>query len=444
MDTIVALATAPVPAGLAVVRLSGERAHAIALELAGQPALAHARLRLCALRADEELIDHGYVVAFHAPRSFTGEDVAEFQVHGSLAVVDRLIAACVDRGARLARPGEYTQRAYVNGKLDLLQAEALADLISARAESSRQAALESLDGILSQALAELRTPLIHAIADVEARIDFAAEPHLAEINRHALHQQVQALAGRLRELLGTAVAGRIRLHGARVVLYGAPNAGKSTLFNALCGADRALVDARPGTTRDTVEVQTAPEGLLVTWVDTAGLRDAEDPVERAGRARAEIAARHADVVIWLEDQSRAFSGLATPQSDGVVLKVLNKTDLPADANWQHRVDWQGAIALCAHHDRDVQPLRAVVVASVRQSVRGALGQVALSRQRHVAAVQTALQALDRADMALEHGFPLELLAADLRDAALALDELTGAIVPDDVLDAVFSQFCIGK
>ena len=444
MDTIVALATAPVPAGLAVVRLSGPRAHAIAGALSHQPSLAHAHMRLRPLYAGEELIDRGYVVAFHAPRSFTGEDVAELQVHGSLAVVDRLITACVELGARMARPGEFSQRAYENGKLDLLQAEALADLISARAESSRQAALQALDGVLSQALAELRAPLILAIADVEARIDFAAEPHLAEVDHPVLTQRLAQLAGRLRALLGTATAGRIRLHGARVVLYGAPNAGKSTLFNALCGADRALVDARPGTTRDTVEAQTAPEGILVTWIDTAGLREADDPVEQAGRLRAETEAAHADVVIWLEDRSRPFSGLDEPQSTATVLRVLNKADLAADADWQQRGAWQQALTVSAARDRDVPALRAAVVAAVRRSAEGTLGQVALSRQRHVAAVQTSLDALERANLALHQHFPLELLAADLRDAALALDELTGAIVPDDVLDAVFSQFCIGK
>ncbi len=444
MDTIVALATAPVPAGLAVVRLSGPRAPAIACALAGLTDLPHAHMRFAALHAGRELIDRGYVVAFFAPRSFTGEDVAEFQVHGSLAVTDRLIAACVDLGARLARPGEFSQRAYENGKLDLLQAEALADLISARAESGRQAALQALDGVLSQALAELRTPLLLAIADLEARIDFAAEPHLAELDRPALTRRLDGLAERLRALLGTAVAGRIRLHGARVALYGAPNAGKSTLFNTLCGADRALVDARPGTTRDTVEVQTAPDGVLVTWIDTAGLRDAEDPVERAGRARAEMEAQHADVVLWLEDRSRPFSGLPAPVSAAVVLRVLTKSDLASDADWQTRAQWQAAIAVCAQRDRDVAPLRSAILAAVRQSAQGALGQVALSRHRHVAAVQTALAAMDRANLALQQDFPLELLAADLRDAALALDELTGAIVPDDVLAAVFSQFCVGK
>ncbi len=444
MDTIVALATAPVPAGLAVVRLSGPRSLVIVQTLAHVTALPHAQMRFVALRVGDELLDRGYAVGFHAPRSFTGEDVAELQVHGSLAVVDRLIAACVDLGARMARPGEFSQRAYENGKLDLLQAEALADLISARAESGRQAALLALDGVLSQALAALRSPLILAIADLEARIDFASEPHLAEVDRPAMAQRLTDLAEQLRALLGTASAGRIRLHGARVVLYGAPNAGKSTLFNSLCGADRALVDARPGTTRDTVEVQTAPEGVLVTWIDTAGLRDAVDPVEQAGRLRAETEAAHADVVIWLEDRSRPFSDLPPPQSAAHVLRVLNKTDLPADPDWQQRADWQDALALSAQQNRSVQPLRAAVVAAVRASADGTLGQVALSRARHVTAVQTAVAALDRAQSALESRFPLEMLAADLRDAALALDELTGAIVPDDVLDAVFSSFCIGK
>ena len=440
--TIVALATAPLPAGLAVVRLSGPLAHQIAQQISGLGTLRHAHLRFCALHAGAELIDRGYVVIFQAPRSFTGEDIAEFQIHGSLAVVDRLLAACTQLGAQPARPGEFSQRAFENGKLDLLQAEALADLISARAETARQTALQALDGVLSDALAALREPLIHAIADLEARIDFTHEPLLAEVDRPRLKKRLEQLRQQLQELVGTAQAGRMRLHGARVVLYGAPNAGKSTLFNALVGADRALVDARPGTTRDTVEVQTAPGGVLLTWVDTAGQRDAEDPVEQAGRQRAVEAAAHADVVLWLEDRAQPFSQLPPPQTAGQVLHVHSKLDLPAHPDWQKHPQWQSALGVTAVDLPSVRQLRQAIVAAVQLVT--AVGQVTLTRERHVAALTQAVTALDRALLALANHLPLELLAADLRDAALALDELTGAIVPDDVLAAVFGQFCIGK
>ena len=441
-DTIVAPATAPLPAGLAVLRLSGPLAWPIARQLSDLSQLPPGLLQYATLRAGGVVLDHGYVVGFAAPRSFTGEDVAELQVHGSLAVIDALLAACVAAGARLARPGEFSQRAFEHGKLDLLQAEALADLISARAESARKAALLTLDGALSAALADLRTPLLAALAEVEARIDFVAEPHLAEVDRPALLAQLDQLDGALTALAQTATAGRIRLHGARVVLYGAPNAGKSTLLNALCGADRALVDARPGTTRDTIEVQTAPDGVLVTWVDTAGVRESADSVEQAGVLRAEQAASHADVVLWLEDRAAPRLPVAPPPGTATVLRVLSKADLPPHPDWQDAGDIARAIAVCAARPADIARLRAAVVAAIRAAT--AVGDVVLSRARHVAAVQTALQAVARARIALDSALPLELLAADLRDAATALDELTGAIAADDVYAAVFAQFCVGK
>ena len=443
-DTIVALATAPVPAGVAIVRLSGPLALAIARDLTRLAKLPHAHMQLVTLRDGADVLDRGYVVAFHAPRSFTGEDVVEFHTHGSLAVVDRLLAACVAAGARAALPGEFSQRAWEHGKLDLLQAEALADLISARAESSRQAALHALDGALSRQLAAIRTPLLHTLADLEARIDFAAEPHLAHVDLAAVQARLAGLEAELRTLHGSAHAGQVRLHGARVVLYGVPNAGKSTLLNALCGADRALVDPRPGTTRDTVEVQTAPDGVLVTWVDTAGLREADDPVEQAGTARARLETLHADVVVWLEDQSQPPSALEPPQTRGAVVRVRSKADLPQHPAWTLDPAWATALTVAAARGTGIVGLRQAIVAAVRRAGLADTGQVTLTRQRHVAAVQLALQAVARAQVAASGGLPLELLAADLRDAALALDELTGAIIPDDVLDAVFRQFCIGK
>lgn len=438
--TIVALATAPLPAGVAIVRLSGPLAVTIGRQIGGKSTLPHAHMVFCHLRDGSLRLDRGYVVAFHAPQSFTGQDVVEFHTHGSLAVVDRLMAACVTAGARPALPGEFSQRAWEHGKLDLVQAEALADLISARAEDARQAALLALDGALSRQLAAIRGPLVLALADLEARIDFAAEPALANVDMAAVAGRLEGLAAELAALLGTARAGRVRLQGARVVLYGAPNAGKSTLFNALCGADRALVDPRPGTTRDTVEVQTAPDGVLVTWVDTAGLRDAEDPVERAGTQRAQAEAAHADVVVWLEDRSRPLSGLPRPQTLGEVICVYSKGDLPAHPN----PDWPSTCTVSVSAGVGVQTVRAAIVAAVRRVTHSPAGHATLSRQRHVAAVQMAHQAVQRAQAAALGRLPLELVAADLRDAAGALDELTGTIVPDDVLSAVFRQFCLGK
>ncbi len=440
-ETIAALATAPGSAGVAIVRISGPLAPHIACTLSGRPLadLRHGQLKFGALRDPQgRLLDRGYVTVLNPPHTFTGEAVAELQVHGSPAVVARLLAVVVQLGARPALPGEFTLRAYQHGRLDLLQAEALADLVSARSEAARLAALDHLDGALSRALLDLRQPIVQALAEVEARLDFATEADVGVLDRQAWAQVLHDLHTRVAALLGTARAGRLRLHGARVVLYGAPNAGKSTLLNALCGADRALVDARPGTTRDTIEVTTAPEGVQVTWIDTAGVRDATDPVEQQGTARAQAEAEHADLVLWIQDGSQPVDD-ARPPRQPLVLRVRTKADLPT------YLAEQGTLAVSVHANLGVTELLTAVVAALRDLGELPRGeQVAITRERHAEGLRQALQALERAQLALGDDEPLELAAADLREATQALDELIGTVTPDDVLGAVFSRFCIGK
>lgn len=452
-ETLVALATAHGPAGVAVVRLSGPAAHTIAEQLSHKTGLRHGQAEFAALRdpATGELLDRGYVVAFHGPRSFTGEDIAELQVHGSPAGVARLLEVCERLGARRARPGEFTWRALWAGKLDLLQVEGLSDLLQARSEEQHRAALQGLDGQLSQRLAALREPLLASIAEVEARLDFAAEPHLAFLDPVPLLHQWRELGAQLLRLAETARQGRVRLRGARVVLYGAPNAGKSTLLNALLGMDRALVDARPGTTRDTLEAALAPEGLMMTLVDTAGVRCAEDPVEVQGTERAHREAAAADVILWCVDGA---SPLAQEVPDPHTLAgewaphvqiILTKTDLPMHpevAAWSYLAS---ALPVTAPQDLGIAELRRRLAAVVRGLAAGPRAdQVVVSRERHAAALRDGAAALERAALALAAAEPLELVAADLRDAAYALDEITGPMTPDDVLGSIFSQFCVGK
>ena len=432
-QTIVACASARMPAGIAVLRLSGPDAHAITARLSGQACAPHGQMVLRTL-LDERggLLDRGYVVAFHAPRTFTGQDIAELHVHGSLAVIDAVLAACCALGAQLARPGEFTQRAFEHGKLDLLAVEALADLLSARSEEARQQALAHLDGQLGQKLRQLRAPLLEILATLEGELDFGDTLGAAD---HTLAvQALTDLQAAIAALLAMAQAGQVRLQGARVVLYGAPNVGKSTLFNALCGVDRALVDARPGTTRDTIEVQTAPDGLLLTWVDTAGVRQTSDPVEQAGAARSLEEAAHADVVLWIDDGVAA--ALSGPDSGkAVVLAVRTKVDLGGPLPTGH-------LAVSAHSGEGVEALRAAIVLAVRGSAD--VGEVGLARARHAQALRSALAHVQRARRALETHLGAEYAAADLRAAAADLDELSGAIVAQDVLDDVFSRFCLGK
>lgn len=452
-DTLVALASAPGPAGVAVLRLSGPKAHKIAKTLSGRSDLTQGGVVFSALRdpVSGELLDRGYVLAFHGPRSFTGEDVAELQVHGSPAGVARLTEACVQLGARRARPGEFTWRALHAGKLDLLQVEALGDLLQAQSEVQHRTALQALDGELSRRLADLRDPLLAALAEIEARLDFAAEPHLAVLDPAPLLAEWAQLSARMLELAETARQGRLRLRGARVVLYGAPNAGKSTLLNALLGIERALVDHRPGTTRDTLEAALAPDGLLMTLIDTAGVRDAEDPVERQGTERARREAEAADVVLWCVDGSQPLPGDVADPADLpspwplVVQLLVTKSDLPLHPQIAAWPRLGQALRIHAGQPSDVAQLRQLLsqkVAALAQGPRS--DQVVVSRERHAAALRDGADSLQRASQILSAGEPLELVAADLRDAVYALDEITGPMTPDDVLGYIFSQFCIGK
>lgn len=452
-DTIVAAATAPMPAGVAVVRVSGSLAVSMACALTGRLPVdfPSGHLRFGPLCWEDRLLDRGYAVVFRAPRSFTGEDVAEFHVHGSLAVVDALLEAACRLGARPAQPGEFTYRALEHGKLDLVQAEALADLVSARSETARLAALDHLDGQLSRRLQDLRAPLLELLAEVEAHLDFPVETGDAAPDDAAWTARALQLADQVAQLRATARAGRVRLHGARVVLYGAPNAGKSTLFNALIGIDRALVDPRPGTTRDTLEVTTAPDGVLLTWVDTAGVHDAQDPVEREGTRRAQAEVAHADVVLWVQDQSSAPVPLPSPQELAVVeapviVRVRAQADKPTHPAFSQNAEHLQDVVVSAQSGLGLRALRDAIVAAVRglQAEGPGTAGVAIARQRHALALDQAREALERAVAALQSRSPLELAAADLRDAADALDELVGTVRSDDVLGQVFSTFCIGK
>ncbi len=429
---------------MAVVRLSGPGASTSVQQLTGDASLPHATMRLRTLRdpGTGQLLDRGYVVHFHQPRSYTGEDVVEFHVHGAPAGVDRLLAALCRLGARVARPGEFTFRALLAGKLDLSQAEALLDVLHAGGADQHRAALQHLDGVTSRMVDALRTPLLRATAEIEARLDFAAEPHLASFDAEPLRADLAGLASRMRALAATAEAGRIRVRGARVVLVGAPNAGKSTLLNAVCGNDRAIVDARPGTTRDTLEVRTAPQGTAVTWIDTAGLRQTDDPVEAEGTRRAHAELATADLVLWVVDQSEPPGQM--PGAKSPLVAVRTKGDLAVHPAVQAHPQLANAQVVSAARGVGVQAVLDVVVGEVRKLSATAGDGVAVARQRHADQLGRAAAALERATAQLDGEPALELVAADLRDALDALDELTGPMTPDDVLGAIFSEFCIGK
>lgn len=442
-DTIVAIATAPGAGGVGMLRLSGAQARPIA-EAIGvrtmQPRHAHyARFR----DAQGEVIDDGIALWFPAPRSFTGEEVVELQGHGSPVVLQQLVARCIALGARQARPGEFSERAFLNGKLDLAQAEAIADLIAAGDTRAARAARRSLDGVFSRRVDEVAERLVQLRIHVEAAIDFADEPLETlggEQVRNGLGEALRAMLT-LRE---DAERGRKLRDGLHAVLVGPPNAGKSSLLNALAGSERAIVTDIAGTTRDTLRETIRIDGLELTLVDTAGLREGGDAIEREGMRRARAEMQRTDLAIVVVDAREPQAGRdAVGDSIAEVpqqLWIHNKSDLlqalPADID-EHIVHVSAATGLGL--DQLHARLRALASSSAGDSVDGEFS----ARARHVEAIVQAIGHAERAEAELVHEH-LELAAEELRLAQEALGEITGRMSADDLLGRIFSSFCIGK
>ena len=438
IDTIVAIATPAGSGGVGIVRLSGPQARRIA-ETACAKALRprhahHARFR----DADGEAIDDGIALVFAAPASYTGEDVAELQAHGSPAVLGQLVARCCELGARMARPGEFSERAYLNGKLDLAQAEAVADLIAAGDARAARAARRALDGEFSARVDALADSLLAIRVHVEAAIDFADEP-LDTLGGAGLRARLDDAAAQLDALLQAAARGQKLRDGLHAVIVGPPNAGKSSLLNALAGSDRAIVTEIAGTTRDLLRETVRVDGVELTLVDTAGLREGGDAIEREGMRRAQAELRRADLALVVLDARDPAAGLrAVGEALADVparIVVHNKSDLlpsaPAAGD---------AIAVSALTGAGLQRLHA----RLRAAGGGEAGEGAFTaRARQVDALRRAAQALDDARTALASE-ALDLAAEALRLAHDALGEITGRTLPDDLLGHIFATFCIGK
>jgi tRNA modification GTPase len=442
-DTIAAIASANGAAGVGVLRISGPAVPAIAQQLLGrapEPRRAH----MNAWRDNEgELIDRGLLLYFPAPASYTGEHVLELQGHGSPVLLDALLRRVCELGARLARPGEFTERAFLNGKLDLAQAEAVADLIAARSRAGARAALQSMEGVFSrkvdqllQALIALRVHIEAAIDFPEEEIDFLADPAIA----HQLHDLRTALADLLRE----AERGLRLNDGLRVAIVGRPNAGKSSLLNALSGSERAIVTDIAGTTRDVLRESLQLDGIALELADTAGLRETDDPVEREGVRRAQGELIRADVVLLVTDAEHARTDLALLASvpAGVErIVAINKIDLDAAAEHDEQRDGMVWLWLSAKTGAGLDALRN----TLKQLAGAGGGEGAFSaRRRHVQALRQVAVHLERTDALLDTNRAGELAAEELRQAQHALGEITGTYTSDDLLGAIFSSFCIGK
>jgi tRNA modification GTPase len=449
-DTIFALASAPGRAAVAIVRLSGPGTGAAIQALTGVgPKSRRPALRTLRRPGDGAALDQALVLWFPQPRSYTGEDVAELHLHGGAAVIDGVTEALLGLGTRLAQPGEFTRRAFENGKLDLSQAEAIGDLVEAETDAQRRQALAQLDGVLARRHAAWREGLIEVLALLEAAVDFPDEDLPAEVARGAV-PLIDAVAREIDAALADGERGERVREGYRVALIGAPNAGKSSLLNALTGRDAAIVTATAGTTRDVIEVALNLAGYRVVIGDTAGLRRPKGAIEAEGVRRAAALAEAADLRLLVVDaaaRDERWREAVALARDGDIC-VLNKRDLAPPPAAAAVTAWAVAHGLAvvdvsAANGAGLTALRAEVNTRVVQALSG--GEFpAATRARHRQDLVAARGHLARATEALSEPVEVELAAEDVRLAARSLARVTGRVDPEDVLDRVFAMFCIGK
>ena len=438
-DTIAAVATPPGTAALAVLRVSGPDSFRLLADLTpGRPLPPPRQAALRSLTSRGEPLDTAVVTRFPAPGSYTGEDLVELSCHGNPLIARRVLDALLAAGARLARPGEFTERAFWNQRLDLTAAESVMELLTARTDAAVRAAFAVQRGGLRDRTAALRDELVGVLAHLEAHVDFPDED-ISPDTREALDARLAGTRDRVTALLDTAAAGRLLREGARAVIVGSPNAGKSSLLNALLGRDRAIVHDRPGTTRDTVEDWTVLHGVAFHLVDTAGLRDTPDPVEREGVRRSEEALQAADLVLhvfaadtgWTPDDD----ALAARCDSGRTLRLAAKCDLaPAPA---------GALGVSPRDGTGLEELKQRMAGLATRGAAAPEDLVTVNA-RQATCLAACRDAITRTRDALAAALSPEFVALDLRDAVAALDDLVGATTNEHVLDALFRHFCIGK
>lgn len=453
-DTIAAIATPLGEGGLAVIRLSGPHALAVAERCFAPAGAGSVKPSAAATHTvhfgqvvrDGRNVDEVLLAVMRAPRTFTREDVVEITCHGGILAAQLVLDAVLASGARLAEPGEFTRRAFLNGRIDLAQAEAVADLIHSRTELALRAANEQLAGTLSRRINDLRDQLLDALAHVEAHIDFPEED-IAPDTRDQLVARLERGVAFMDELLRTAHEGQILRRGIRAAIIGRPNAGKSSLLNQLLGHDRAIVSAIPGTTRDTIAETANIRGLPVVFIDTAGLREARDEIEAEGVRRSHAALQQAELILHVLDASEP---LTVADEDYLAefagrkrILVHNKQDLPARLQLPSGLN-APVVEVCCLTGQGIEPLKDAIKELVwAGEIKAEMLQVMIN-SRHQDALNRARAAALRAVETLRAAQPLELPALDLRIAVNAVGEIVGQTATEDLLDRIFSQFCIGK
>ncbi len=450
MDTICAVSTPPGVGGVALVRLSGGAAKEVAEKLLRTPhgkavVLKDHKAQYAHLYDDRAFVDDVVATFFAAPHSYTGEDVVEISCHGSVYVQQRLLQVLIDNGTRLAEAGEFTLRAFMNRRLDLSQAEAVADLIESRSETAHRLAVSQMRGGYAQELEKLRQELIDLAALLELELDFSDED-LQFASREHLKDTVGALSDKVARLVASFQTGNALKEGIPVAIVGRPNAGKSSLLNALVAEERAIVSDIPGTTRDTVEESMTIDGIRFRFIDTAGLRQSDDPIESLGFDRAIKAAQQARFILFVRDMSVPFDENACEDisyitdrcdmKDKHLFIVHNKCDMP------HNSTPQG-IVISAKQRTGIDELKRDIAAVARKEA-GQNDGILLTNSRHYEAMKHVLSALGEVRKSLEVGLSSDLVVVDIRDALYHLGTITGKVTTDEVLSSVFSRFCIGK
>jgi tRNA modification GTPase len=450
-DTIAAIATPLGQGGIAMIRLSGPQALAVA-DASFRPAAKFSKpsaapthtIHFGRVVRRGLVVDEALLSVMRAPRTFTREDVVEITCHGGLLLAKLVLDTVLENGARLAEPGEFTRRAFLNGRIDLAQAEAVADLIEARTELAAAAAEEQLAGELSRRINLLRDDLMKILAHIEAHLDFPDED-IAPDTRAKLLERLQAALNFMDMLLRTANEGRLLRRGIRAAIIGRPNVGKSSLLNQLLGQERAIVSPQPGTTRDTIEETANVRGVPVVFIDTAGLREAADDIEAEGVKRSHKALAAAELILLVLDGSEPAGEfdqqLLTEYAGRKRLLVSNKADLPRRL---HLPDGLAATEVCCLTGAGVEELKDAIKRMVwAGGIPSEMLQVMIN-SRHEDALRRGREAAERAVAALRANLGLELVALDLRLAANAVGEIVGKTTTEDLLDSIFSQFCIGK
>ncbi|RUT09538.1 tRNA modification GTPase MnmE [Dulcicalothrix desertica PCC 7102] len=450
--TIAAIATAIVPqqGSVGIVRASGSEALDIAKKLfhaPGKQVWESHRILYGYIRhpQTQELVDEVLLLIMQAPRSYTREDVVEFHCHGGIMAVQQVLQLCLEAGARLAQPGEFTLRAFLNGRLDLTQAEGIADLVGAKSPQAAQTALAGITGKLAQPIKKLRADCLDVLAEIEARIDF--EDDLPPLDYEFITAEIQKISLEINRILATAEKGELLRTGLKVAIVGRPNVGKSSLLNAWSRSDRAIVTDLPGTTRDVVESQLVVGGIPVQVLDTAGIRETEDTVEKIGVERSRKAAESADLVLLTIDASTGWTPLDEEIYINVkgrpLILVVNKIDI-ASLQQHYPEEINNVVKTAAAKNQGIDALETAILEKIQSGKITAASLDFAINQRQGAALTQAKSCLEQVLLTIEQDLPLDFWSIDLRGAIYALGEITGEEVTESVLDKIFSRFCIGK